>query len=445
MARRRARLDTNAITRNRFGRTITSAFFMLVAPSAFFGQGPTFTVLYTFTGGESGSVPRGVIENKAGNFFGTTDAGGPNCSLRFDNCGGVFQLTGAGAESFLHVFTNPSGGLNPNGGVIQDTKGNLYGVTSGGGNSSNSGVVYKVDPSGKETVLHVFDHTSNLGEGWEPLGNLVGDAAGNLYGATTFGGVLNCADGCGVVFRIDATGAYTVLHSFSGAPADGQAPDGTLVLDATGNLYGTTFYGGSATGINYGQGAGTVFKLDPNGTETILYNFNGITDGGSPTSGLKEDRSGNFYGTAQDEGEAGGVSNNGVLFKLDPAGDFTLLYSFTGRADGGGPVGPLVLDEASGDVYGTAAYGGLDLPTCHSPWGSGCGVVFKVDPSSETETVLYSFTGLADGDDPATGLIARKAPNSGGYQLFGTTYLGGDDSACSSEGCGVVFQLTFSK
>ncbi len=183
-----------------------------VTVCALHAQTPSLSVLYTFTGGPNGSRPSGLVENTSGTFFGTTNFGGaPDCAGDRYNCGGVFQLVSAtGAESFLHVFSVPSEGSGFQIGVIQDSKGNLYGVTTNGGNASDSGVVYRIDPAGGETVLHIFDRVQRFQDGWFPRG-VVGDKAGNLYGSTLSGGSVNCEDGCGVIFRITAVQNRTGL------------------------------------------------------------------------------------------------------------------------------------------------------------------------------------------------------------------------------------------
>ncbi len=415
---------------------LTAIVFVIASACALHGETPSLSVLYTFTGGPDGKSPSGVIENRSGDFFGTTALGGaPSCSHGRDDCGGVFELvSGTGAEFYLHVFATPSEGSGLESGVIQDPQGNLYGVATGGGDKTGGGVVYRLNAAGAETILHTFDRVQGFQEGWFPMG-IIGDAAGNLYGSTYYGGSVICEstfEGCGVIFRIDSAGAYSALYSFTGPPTDGSRPNGPPIRDGAGNLYGTTFYGGPATVVNYGLGAGTVYKVDPRGVETIVYNFNGVTDGGSPTSGVIRDNAGNLYGVAQETGEGGGVSNNGVVYKLDTGGNLTVLYAFTGGADGGGPTGPLTLNPATGDLYGTAGYGGLH----------GGGVIFKVNSASGEETVLYSFTGLADGGEPQSAVILKSGANGDTYQLFGTTYVGGDNNACDGDGCGTIYQLT---
>jgi uncharacterized repeat protein (TIGR03803 family) len=178
---------------------------------------------------------------------------------------------------------------------VRDSAGNLYGTTVAGG-TANIGTVFKLDPTGKETILHSFTT-----DGFFPEGGLVRDAAGNLYGTTGYG-----VAGYGNVFKLDTHAALTVLHEFTGT--DGQYPIGSLIRDSAGNLYGTTSYGGQYS-------FGVVFKVDSAGNETVLHSFTGGNDGKYSTVGpLVRDAAGNLYGTTT----LGGSANNGVLYKLTP-------------------------------------------------------------------------------------------------------------------------------
>jgi uncharacterized repeat protein (TIGR03803 family) len=309
----------------------------------------------------------------------------------------------------LHSFAGPpTDGSNPfdSGSLVRDSAGNLYGTAFAGG-ASNNGVVFKLDDhTRKETVLHSF--TGSPTDGAAPAAGLIRDRAGNLYGTTTSGG----ASGNGVVFKVDPTGMETVLYSFTGG-ADGANPQAGLARDSAGNLYGTTTSGGAS-------GNGVVFTLDPTGKETVIYSFTGGADGALPYARLVRDSSGNLYGTTI----SGGASRNGVVFKVDPTGIETVLYSFIGGADGALPEAGLTRDK-EGNLYGATAYGG-DLSAF---FGLGCGVVFKLD-STGNETVLYRFTCGADGSQPRAVLVRDKAGN-----LYGTTEIGG------TFGYGVVFKL----
>jgi uncharacterized repeat protein (TIGR03803 family) len=214
----------------------------------------------------------------------------------------------------------------------------------------------------------------------------------------------------------------TVLYSFKGG-SDGSNPAAGLIVDSSGNLYGTTFNGGGGSGCGSDFGCGTAFKLAPDGTETVLHAFTGGSDGGLPEAGLIADGSSNLYGTAYQ----GGASNLGVVFKLAPDGTETVLYSFKGGGDGGVPAGTLIADS-SGNLYGTTSEGGGS-----GCFGNGCGTVFKLAPDG-TETVLHAFTGGSDGAHPNVALIADGAGN-----LYGTT--GGGGITLCYEGCGTVFKL----
>lgn len=341
----------------------------------------------------------------------------------------VVATQSARAQTFtvLHSFAFVPDGDSPFSSLVQDAAANLYGTTSAGGISNacpslippGCGVVFKVDPQGNESVLYNF---TNMPDGANPTFGLVIDGSGNLYGTTGAGGgsPLVCYGGCGVVFKVDPNGTETVLYRFAGGN-DGGGPTGVLARDLSGNLYGTTIGGGVQNGS---AGFGVVYKLDPSGHETVLYSFKGGADGGYPAGGVIRDLAGNLYGT----GWYGGAFNEGVMFKIDTSNKETVLYSFTGHADGGSPFAGLVQDP-SGNLYGTTEGGGV--PAC---LGGGCGVVFKLDTTGK-ETVLHTFT-VSDGALPElAGLVLDAAGN-----LYGATYAGGTGSTCPI-GCGVVFKL----
>lgn len=355
----------------------------------------TFKVLYTFTGlgwGGTGTL----FQDASGNLYGTTAFTGSET-----DGGTLFILDNDGKEKALHLFALvPGDGLDPYAGVIQDAAGNLYGTTSGGG-THNAGTVFVASDSGQERVLHSF---SDSPDGYSPLGGLVQDARGNLYGTTTGGG----AFGGGTVFVIDKAGEEKILYSFSGP--DGATPYAGLMRDAAGNLYGTTYYGGAA-------GRGAVFVLSPTGKEKVLYSFTGANgDGENPRGGLIQDSAGNLYGTTYQ----GGAYNGGTVFVLTTSGREKVLRSFRGaNEDGVYPYAGLVQD-AAGNLYGTNFVGGV---------GSGNGTVFMVTRSGE-ERVLHTFTGAEDGGNPWGGLFRDAAGN-----LYGTTYDGAD-------GGGTVFELS---
>jgi uncharacterized repeat protein (TIGR03803 family) len=319
------------------------------------------TVLYSFTGGADGAIPlAGMIRDAAGNLYGTTEHGGDLTCGSGVGCGTVFKLDKTGKETVLYSFTGGADGAEPVAGVIMDKAGNLYGTTQYGGPFS-SGTVFKVDTTGKETVLYTFTGGRGGTDGYFPEG-LIGDAAGSLYGITQLGGNFSF----GTVFKLDGTGKETVLYRFTGG-SSGDQPVGGVILDNAGNLYGATQGGGTSF-------AGTVFKLNTTGKKTVLYSFLGGADGVYPAAGVIADAAGNLYGTTQYGGGLNCFGDGcGTVFKLEKTGKETVLYSFTGGADGASPVAGLVRDSA-GNLYGTAYFGGD--PLC----SGGCGVVFKIAP-----------------------------------------------------------------
>ncbi len=267
---------------------------------------PAETILHSFGVPPDGEYPEaGLIMDTNGNFFGTTAHGGTA------GYGTVFELakgTNSYTETILHSFGSGTDGQNPRAGLIMDANGNLYGTTSNGG-TAGYGTVFELAPSNgsyTETVLHSFGATP---DGQYPEAGLIMDASGNLYGTTSDGGT---AGGYGTVFEL-AKGASgyteTVLHSF-GSGTDGQYPEAGFIMDASGNLYGTTYQGGSS-------GYGTVFELVKGAsgyTETVLNSFTG-TNGQYPEAGLIMDASGNLYGTTYGGGTAGGY---GTVFEITP-------------------------------------------------------------------------------------------------------------------------------
>jgi uncharacterized repeat protein (TIGR03803 family) len=370
---------------------------LVIVVFASLGHAQTLTMLYSFNGSADGNGPvAGLVRDSAGNLYGTTQFGGS-----FSN-GVVFKVDTNNNETVLHSFTGKADGGQPVASLLRDGASNLYGTTEFGG-SSNDGVVFKLTSAGKEVVLHSF---ASVDDGMNPVAGLTPDSSGNAYGTSCCGG----DNGWGAVFKITSTRSWSLVHSF-GSGADGVDPVAPLIRDKAGNLYGTTATGGTSN-------VGTVFKIDTSGNETILYNFTGGADGGYPHAGLILDAAGNLYGTTVGGGSASGLSGDGVVFKLSPAGQQTVLHTFNGL-DGTNPYAGLVSDSA-GNLYGTTSGGGT------FDWGT----VFKLDKTGN-ETVLYSFTGGVDGSCPMAGLIRDSAGN-----LYGTTQFGGNTQS------GVVFKLT---
>jgi|ERR1017187_46663 uncharacterized repeat protein (TIGR03803 family) len=336
----------------------------------------------------------------------------------------------AAQETVLYNFDCTASGCEPGSNLIFDAAGNLYGTSPYGG-TTNYGVVFELSPQvdggWTEVVLHSFSNNGH--DGYHPQGGLIFDGAGNLYGTTSGGGVHKG----GTVFELaPATGGgWTefVLHNFGGG-TDGSEPNGGLVMDAAGNLYGTTTLGGV-------HSDGTAFELTPvtgeGWTEKMLHSFSGTTDGSDPWAGLTFDAAGNLYGTTI----GGGAYNGGTVFQLTPqaSGQWAgkVLHSF-GEVNANGvsiyePYGGVTFDEA-GNLYGTTYYGG----------GNGGGVVYELTPATGgawKETPVRNFGGTG-GSNPLAGVVFDTVGN-----LYGTTLNGGDEHGdCSSTGCGVVFELT---
>jgi uncharacterized repeat protein (TIGR03803 family) len=413
------------------GKPALVIFLMLLLASAVVPtqtQAQKFKVLHTFHG-PNGNGPAGVLpRDSAGNLYGTTEAGGTGKCGNF-GCGTAFKLNKSGKQVWLHSF-NVTDGEESSAGLLRDAAGNLYGTTDYGGNTNctaGCGTVFKLDGSGKESVLYKFKAPP---DGDTPQSLLARDNQGNVYGITQDGG----EDSYGTIFKVKKHGKETVLHSFTG-DSDGCIPWAGLIADSDGNLYGVTAVGGLGL---CDQGYGVVFKLDTANDLTVLHAF-GFSDGAYPTSVLLLDQAGNLYGTTEGGGSSAcGFDGCGVVFELSPQSDGswkeTMLYAFcslSGCADGEEPYsGPLVRDS-SGNIYGTTTFGGASR-NCS---GSGCGTVFKLDTTGK-ETVLYSFTDGTDGAAPAAGLTADETG-----ALYGVAQVGGDKNCNPPEGCGAVFKV----
>lgn len=415
---------------------------------------PQEKVLYRFQGGTDGALPSGLVADKNGNLYGTTNVGGLESGLcqADDGCGTIFQLkppSRSGApwtETVIYEFLPFA---HPLAGLIIDDAGNLYGTATYGGAYDN-GVVFQLRPPAKpgdpwtENTLYSF--LAGL-DGAVPSAPLVLDTKGNLYGTTEFGGGDSCVgsyqeSGCGTVFRLTppADGGNwteTVLYRF--APFN-DYPMAGLILDSQGNLYGTTAGDQSAS-------FGTAFELSPpvqggGWTETTLYSFGtSRNDGITPYAGLIFDKRGNLYGTTNQGGARGAACpvGCGTAFELSPSGKGAwtekVLYAFVNDADGAYPYAGLLADGA-GNLYGTTFYGGTQGGNCEGI--GGCGIVFLLRPpvsgGAWRETVLYRFTGGLDGQGPQDTVIFGKR------SLLGTTAHGGGTCAFPFT-CGTVFQL----
>jgi uncharacterized repeat protein (TIGR03803 family) len=394
-------------------RRITILLVAVVALSAVSLAASAEHVLYNFTGGADGALPHSSLTYHDGSFYGATAAGGAT-----DN-GVVFRLQRVGnnwVETVLYAFTGDNDGLGPFSDVVFDAAGNIYGNTTFGG-TNGFGDIYKLTPSGSgytESIIHTFTGGADGGSPSQ-AGKLLLDGRGNVYGTTLVGGAFNF----GAVFELTPAGSgYTesVLYSFTGG-ADGAAPEGNLIRRGS-SLFGVTFSGGEF-------GFGTVFRLTLSAgiwTEKVLYSFTGGADGGAPFGGLVFDESGNLYGTTSGEG---GLFGDGTVFQLknSSAGwTQTVLHSFIGGEDGQSPEAALILGP-NGNLYGTTV--GLFLS------GPPFGTVFQLSPSQSgwTQTVLHNFAGGSDGEYCFGAVVFQ------GGTLYGTTRGGG------SQGEGTIFEV----
>jgi uncharacterized repeat protein (TIGR03803 family) len=393
-----------------------------------------YKTLHQFRGVDGDAPLAGLIFDTAGNLYGTTSFGGVGAGC--GGCGTVFELTpnpdGSWKEKTLYSFcpTTCRDGIEPQASLIFDAEGNLYGTTRFTGAGVCCGTVFELTPnSGGGWAFKVLYTFTGGADGDQPLAGLTFDAAGSLYGTTFYGGILTCGEpvGCGVVFKLtpnsDGSWTQSVLHRFTGS--DGRFPAAGVILDAAGNIYGTTELGGALDD-------GTVFKLSGTGKETVLFSFNQIL-GYEPVGGLVLDPAGNLYGTTWEGGSninspCGTNVGCGTVFKLTPKtrGGWTegVLYNFcsvTNCSDGGEPYAGLTFDQA-GNLYGTTKVGGV-----------GWGVVFKLSRNSKggwSEKVLHRFLDHP-GYAPVAGVIFDAAGN-----LYGTTV--GDNYTTF----GSVFEIT---
>lgn len=405
---------TISIQELRSGKTLRRTalgMVLFLVPMPSFAQ--SYSVVSTFSGNAGGAFPYGTMSRDAkGNTYGTTlNTDGANGGTGF---GVVYTVSPTGALSVLHTFAGaPGDGGNPLTGVIH-SNGVIYGATTSGGNSTKCtggcGVVYTLSPSG-ETVLHNF---SGGNDGAGPVGRLIIDGSKNVYGVTQFGGNTACAQGCGIIFEVTAGGKEIVGHRFTGR--DGQYPLSGLLLSGS-IAYGTTSQGGAF-------GFGTVFSIDITGKVTTLYNFQGGTDGAGPAGTLVQDRAGNLYGTTYNGGESTKCSAGcGTIFKISTTGKESVLYRFSGGGDGANPLGNLVID-LDGNIFGVANTGGIGSP--------GLGVIFELNAAG-VQSVVHSFAGGSDGQNPFGGLERDNNDN-----LYGNAVYGGDLS-CAATGCGLTF------
>lgn len=418
--------SSNAFCANKLVREsiLGLLFSLLVLALATSAYAQTETILYNFGAysGDAGGPSRGLIFDGAGNLFGSAGGGA-------SGNGAVFELSpvgGAWNETLLYQFTGGNDGAAPNGNLVFDSAGNLYGTAAGGGTGGH-GVVFMLSPGAggwTETVLYNFTGAT---DGGSPTGGVVFDTEGNLYGATEQGGnTADCAPyGCGVVFELAPGGAgwvYSVIHTFLGP--EGSSPIAGVTFHS-GAVFGTTYNGGSAN-------AGVVFEMK-RGSGTwrynVIHNLGGGTNGYFMYAGVIFDAKGNLYSVA----EGGGTNYAGAAFEMKPGSGggwtFHIIYNFTGFKDGYLPSSTLSLD-AAGNLYGNAYLGGI-YSEC-KPYG--CGTVFKLKPHAGgawTESTLHIFSGSPDGQWPEESpLVLDSAGN-----VYGTTTGGG------TTGAGTAFEI----
>lgn len=415
------------------------ALFTLLVVAAAAAPAQTYAILHSFAAGTDGATPNPMISDGQGNFYGTTRFGGiTSCNL--DTCGTVFKIDSAGNETILYRFQGGNNGSNPLAAPVLDAKGNLYGTTQGNGFVAGASVVFKVEPNGNETSISMTGPNSCCLD--SPLAV---DAEGNLYGMSPYSGQPNCgvADnglGCGTLFKITPSRQFEVLHVFTGT--DGIQPEGGVVLDAQGNIYGTAVWGGDLKckypgwGVGGGPGCGTIYKLEPSGKFTVLHTFTGPNDGSYPL-GLIIDSDGNLYGIADSGGDIIPHSNYeyglGTVFKVDASGKFSVLFTFTPETTLNYLYASHLVRDSQGNLYG--------IEQANNCGGGGC--IFKIDPQGNY-TVVYAFTFEESGDPAyynAMGLILGPDGDFYGSTGLGESAQPSCDDEGITQGCGSIFHL----
>jgi uncharacterized repeat protein (TIGR03803 family) len=399
-------------------RLLALVFVIFVAATAATAQ--TFSLLYSFSGSQSGLTPYGSLTLGTVGYstpiveYGTTLSGGDT------GYGTVYRITAEGTESVIHSFLGGAlDGATPSGNLARDKAGNFYGTTQSGGAceqyTGNCGTVFKIDASGRESLLYSFQPGTS--DGQNPGSGVVLDSAGNLYGPAQGGQFQQ-----GVIFKIDkATAQESIFYQFGAIPGDGINPFGSLTFDSEGNMYGVAQYGGSCS-----SGGGTLFKITPSGVESTLHSFCvGDVNGATPNGPVALAAAGNIYGVTQQGGDlscpdsfAPGIGC-GTVFEETAAGQYSVVHAFAGSpSDGAGDPGVGaggglgVVSDAAGNIYGITQFGGGGT-------GLGDGVVFEV-AEGRTYEVLHTFQGgTTDGSAPQAPLLFLSG------NLFGTTIQGG--------------------
>ena len=415
------------------------SLFLTVALGSRRAGAQTYTVLHAFAAGTDGAAPSPIIRDAEGNLYGTTNFGGvPSCGE--DTCGTVYKIDSAGNETVLYSFQGGNNGSDPKAALVRDAAGNLYGTTQGNGFIPGASVVFKVEPNGQETSFDTDGLTVCCLD--SPLAV---DAQGNMYGMSPYAGEPTCDYvendlGCGTLFKVTPSGKFTVLHTFKGR--DGIQPEGGLVFDGKGNLYGVAAHGGKLTckypgwGQPFGAGCGTIYKLDRHGKFTVLHTFTGPGDGSYPL-GLIIDAAGNLYGIAESGGDVIKKSNYeyglGTVFKVDTRGNFSVLFTFTPETTLNYVYASHLVRDSKGNLYGLQQYNNCK--------GGGC--LFRIGPHGKY-TDLYDFQGEGEGSEGFQPIGVVLGSND---DVYGSMLLGGPpETECQdfafTNGCGTVFHLT---
>jgi uncharacterized repeat protein (TIGR03803 family) len=394
-------------------RFVLAALALAMPDAAGAARDHTPSLVYNFKAEADGQWPGSLVPDGAGNLYGITNVGGdPTCA-----CGTIFKIAPDGTKTMVHVFTGwPKDGDSPTG-IVLDAQGNIYGTTHYGGRQM-FGSIFKMTPDGKRLWMHSLKapihHFSKAPDGIWPLAGLTWGPDGNLYGTAWHGGVTapECGEGgCGVVFQITPQGKFRRVYAFLGGN-DGCGAEAGVSFDKTGMLYGVM------TGCGAGN-SGTVYKLDPSsGVETVLYAFqDGGIDGENPVRAPIVDDAGNVFGTTRVGGEPGCDTGCGILYKIAPDGTETVMHRFVGGTGDGAHADGILLRDKVGNFYGTTEGGGTGA--CNA----GCGTIFKMTPEGAL-SILYSFRGYEhdDGEDPAWGLVAGAGKDKN--VLYGTTVKG---------------------
>ncbi len=388
-----------------------------------------------------GAQPNGpLLQASDGNFYGTTRSGGSNICRRPNDipCGVIFKMTPDGSESVLYSFgSSASDGFTATAPLIQGQDGALYGMTTNGGDF-DGGTVFKITLDGNYTILHSFGATPD--DGVVPTGGLVQAMDGDFYGTTVSGGSNQCVQipqsggNCGTIFKITPDGTKTNLYSFGATLSDGVQPNGSLIQASDGNFYGTTANGGANT-CGSANSCGTVFRMSPTGSVSILHSFGAsMTDGIAPQGQLIEGSDGALYGTTPSGGggTCGFQFGCGTVFRITFGGTVSILHAFAlnGRSEGDGP-SPFIIQASDGNFYGTTQSGGANASASN-------GTAFKLTPSG-THSVLFSFGPVNENpSDPLAGFIQA---NDGAF--YGVTASNGTIGAVGARGgAGAIFKLS---